>query len=167
MRLTFVPIHVFRETPRVMFFDASVPHSNGSDIVEHSGDAVSPPDDTAGDAVFEQYYRHRHQMDHNLVLHGTRSFRLLNPHWPQPHHVVHLERAMGALQIPIGTYHRSESGAEGSLVLNQAVRDPEFCFATEFIPVSLRERPDLQALRQSAPWVWCWRDGHICRHHEV
>ena len=25
---------------------------------------------------------------------------------------------MGALQIPIGTYHRSESGQEGSIVLN-------------------------------------------------
>ena len=30
---------------------------------------------------------------------------------------------MGVLQIPIGTYHRSQSGREGSIVLNQANRD--------------------------------------------
>ncbi len=29
---------------------------------------------------------------------------------------------MGELQIPIRTYHRSESGKEGSIVLNQATR---------------------------------------------
>ena len=33
MRLTFVPIHVFRETPAVTFFDASVEGSNGTDVV--------------------------------------------------------------------------------------------------------------------------------------
>lgn len=166
MRLTFIPIHVFRETPQVTFFDASVPHSNGSDIVEHTGAAVSPPDDLSSDPAFEQYYLHRCQVDHNLVLQGRRTFTLLNPSWPQPHHVVHLERAMGALQIPIGTYHRSVSGDDGSLVLNQAERNEGFSYATEFIPVSLRDRPDLQAARQTPPWVWCWRHGHICRQHE-
>ena len=30
---------------------------------------------------------------------------------------------MGALQIPIGTYHRSISCKKGSIVLNQAMRD--------------------------------------------
>ncbi|MFO8238674.1 MAG: hypothetical protein R6U00_10605 [Prochlorococcaceae cyanobacterium] len=96
-------------------FDASVPHSNGSEIVAH------------------------------------------NP----------------VLQIPIGRDHRSdaeavaEADAEASLVLNQAVRDADFCFATELIPVSLREQPDLLALRESTPWLWCWRIGPIRRRHEV
>ena len=64
MRLNFVPTHVFRETPQVSFFDAGVKGSNGSDVVIHHGNAISPPDD--GD--FEQYYVHRHQIDHNLVI---------------------------------------------------------------------------------------------------
>ena len=45
MRLTFVPIHVFRETPAVTFFDASVEGSNGTDVVAHHGVAISPHDD--------------------------------------------------------------------------------------------------------------------------
>jgi hypothetical protein len=44
MRLQFIPIHLFRETPQVCFFDASVPHSNGTDGVIHHGPAISPPD---------------------------------------------------------------------------------------------------------------------------
>ena len=63
MRLHFTPIHLFRETPQVTFFDASVPGSNGTDVVVHHGPAISPPDHN-GD---EQYYVHQHQVDHNLV----------------------------------------------------------------------------------------------------
>ncbi len=47
---------------------------------------------------------------------------------------------MGALQIPIGTYHRSESGKEGSVVLNQATRDNSFDQTKEFSPISLRSK---------------------------
>lgn len=159
MKLTFTPIHVFRETPAVTFFDASVAGSNASDVVLHQGAAVSPPDD--GD--FMQFYVHHHQVDHNLVVLGTRTFTLLNPGWEQPHHVVHLERAMGALELPIDTYHRSVSGPEGSLVLNQPERLKDFNIASEFQPVSLRERDDLRQLLAVTPWVWCWRGGHICR----
>ena len=159
MRLTFVPIHVFRETPAVTFFDASVEGSNGTDVVAHHGFAISPPDDEQG----EQYYVHQHQIDHNLVLEGGRVYTLLNPQWDQPHHVIHLIRAMGALQIPIGTFHRSVSSESGSVVLNQSIRDQAFDFATEFIPVSLHENRALQAARAQMPWVWTFRDGHICR----
>ena len=31
---------------------------------------------------------------------------------------------MGALEIPVGTYHRSISGNEDSLLLNQSIRNP-------------------------------------------
>ena len=161
MRLIFIPIHVFRETPAVTFFDASVEGSNGTDVVAHHGAAISPPDDLNG----EQYYVHQHQIDHNLVLEGGRIYTLLNPQWDQPHHVIHLIRAMGALQIPMGTFHRSVSAESGSVVLNQSIRDQAFDFATEFIPVSLHGNRALQAARAQTPWVWTFRDGHICRAH--
>ena len=90
MRLHFIPIHVFRETPSVTFFDAGVPGSNGTDVVAHHGSATSPPDQEGS----EQYYVHRHQVDNNLVLEGSRTFTLLNPAWDHPHHIIHLIRAM-------------------------------------------------------------------------
>ena len=64
MRLHFVPIHIFRETPSVAFFDAGIAGANGVDVVAHRGSAISPPNDED----FEQYYVHQHQVDHNLVL---------------------------------------------------------------------------------------------------
>ena len=161
MRLQFIPIHVFRETPSVTFFDAGVSGTNGTDVVVHRGAATSPPDING----FEQYYLHQHQVDHNLVLEGQRTFVLLNPAWDQSHHVIHLIREMGALQIPVGTYHRSTSGETGSMVLNQSLRDSQFDFKTEFIPVSLEGREDLCQAQASVPWVWSWKDGHICRSH--
>ena len=69
------------------------------------------------------------------------------------------------MQIPVGTFHRSVSAESGSVVLNQSIRDPAFDFATEFIPVSLQENQELQAARAQPPWVWTYRDGHICRAH--
>ena len=64
MELRFFPINVFRETPKVTFFDAGICSSNGSDVVIHSGEAISPPDKLNE----EQYYVHNHQIDHNLVI---------------------------------------------------------------------------------------------------
>ena len=93
MLLHFVPIHVFRETPQVSFFDAGVNGSNGADVVIHHKNAISPPDDDN----IEQYYIHHHQIDHNLVIEGSRKFTLINPKWDEPHHVIFLNRAMGAL----------------------------------------------------------------------
>ena len=45
MELRFFPINIFRETPKVTFFDAGINSSNGSDVVIHYGEAISPPDD--------------------------------------------------------------------------------------------------------------------------
>ncbi len=73
------------------------------------------------------------------MIEGSRKFTLINPKWDEPHHVIFfLNRAMGSLQIPIGTYRRSESRNEGSIVLNQATRDDMFDQRKEFSPVSLR-----------------------------
>ena len=70
---------------------------------------------------------------------------------------------MGALQIPIGTYHRSTSNKEGSIVLNQAVRDEKFNPENEFIPVSLRDRQDLQSALKKDPVYWVWEKDQIQR----
>ena len=91
MRLNFIPIHVFRETPQVSFFDACVKGVNGADIVIHHKNAISPPDDGS----FEQYYIHNHQIDHNLVIEGSRIFTLINPEWDEPHHVIFFKSANG------------------------------------------------------------------------
>ena len=34
MELRFFPINVFRETPKVTFFDAGIDASNGSDVIK-------------------------------------------------------------------------------------------------------------------------------------
>ena len=75
---------------------------------------------------------------------------------------------MGALQIPIGTFRRV-SGEQGSTVLNQSIRVPDFDVHTEFIPVNLRERTDLHALVQSRPCILCWlvgREMHPCSQRQ-
>ena len=43
----YVKHRVFRETEDVIFYDISVENSNASDLVVHTGSAVSPPDDVA------------------------------------------------------------------------------------------------------------------------
>ena len=104
MRLQFIPIHVFRATPSVTFFDAGVPGTNGTDVAVHQGAATSPPDANG----FEQYSLHQHQVDHNLVPEGQKRLppfeSCMGP--VQFNHVIHLIHKMGALQIPVGTYHR-------------------------------------------------------------
>ena len=124
---------VFRETKDVVFYDISVEESNASDLVIHEGPAVSPPDDAVG---AKQFYVHYHQVDHNRVLKGERTFELVNPEWEHPYHIVYLNRSSGALIIPRGTWHRSISGEKGSIVINQAIRDDLFRQENEFIPVS-------------------------------
>ena len=75
MKLKFMPTKIFRETPKVTFFDAGLGASNGCDVVIHSEEATSPPNDFKD----EQYYVHNHQIDHNLVITGERTFVLINP----------------------------------------------------------------------------------------
>ena len=101
--------------------------------------------------------------DNNLVIEGSRVFTLINPEWNEPHHIIYLNRAMGALQIPVGTYHRSISNKEGSIVLNQAVRDEKFNPENEFIPISLRDRKDLQEAQKKNPVYWVWEKDQIKR----
>ncbi len=158
MELKFYPTTIFRETPKVTFFDAGLTESNGCDVVMHSGEAISPPNELNK----EQYYVHNHQIDHNLVIAGERKFILINPTWDEPHHVIYLNRNMGALVIPIGTYHRSISGKEGSIVLNQPIRDKFFDPDKEFIPQKLNNLSLLNA-RERSPVYWIWENDQIKR----
>ena len=124
---------VFRETEDVIFYDISVEESNASDLVIHSGPAMSPPNDRVG---AKQIYIHSFQDDYNRVVSGERTFELVNYNWKYPYHIVNLNVHNGALLIPRGTYHRSVSGKDGSIVINQANRYDGFSAETEFIPVS-------------------------------
>lgn len=141
--VNFKKHRVFRETESVIFYDISVEDSNASDLVVHTGPAISPPDDIVG---AKQFYIHYHQTDHNRVLQGLRTFELVNPDWKYPYHIVHLNRSSGALVIPPKTYHRSISGADGSIVINQAIRDDQFDAEKEFIPVSAGQNTQLYAI---------------------
>ena len=128
--INFTQARHFRSTPNVKFDDITVPGSNGIDLVEHSGPSVSPPDSDGR----RQWYVHKHQADNNRVIQGERLFELFNPNWVDKHWFVFLDTTAGALWIPPGTFHRSYSGNNGSLLLNHAIRDEEYDETKEFIP---------------------------------
>ena len=125
---------VFRETENVLFYDITIKESNASDLVIHDSAAVSPPDDDLGN---KQFYVHYHQIDNNRVVHGSRTFELINFDWEKPYQIIKLTRNSGALRIPKGTFHRSISSDIGSIVINQSERDDLFQTKKEFQPVSV------------------------------
>ena len=138
--VNFKKHRVFRETDDVIFYDISVDESNSADLVVHTGAATSPPEDCVG---AKQFYIHGFQDDYNRVVSGERTFELVNYDWKYPYHIVHLNRASGALVIPRGTFHRSVSGENGSIVINQAKRYEGFDASAEFYPVSASENREL------------------------
>jgi hypothetical protein len=119
----------FRDTPSVRFFDITIDQSNVRDLVVHQGPAVSPPDSDDG---YWQFYLHPHQEDNLLAISGGRTFYLVNFTWNYPYHIVRLESDREILRIPRGTFHRSVSDTHGSVVMNQAVRDPQATITNEF-----------------------------------
>ena len=127
--VNFKKHRVFRETEDVIFYDISVDESNAADLVVHTGAAISPPNDSVG---AKQFYIHSFQDDYNRVVSGERTFELVNYTWKYPYHIVHLNRTSGALVIPRGTFHRSVSGENGSIVINQAKRYDGFDPSAEF-----------------------------------
>ena len=125
-----IPYERFRDTPAVRFFDVTIGSSNARDLVVHSGPAISPPNHSeSGDW---QFYLHPHQEDNLLAASGGRTFYLVNFAWDQPFHIVRLAAGGDILRIPPGTFHRSISDLDGSVVLNQAVRDQGASLAREF-----------------------------------
>ena len=149
--VSFRKHRVFKETDSVIFYDITVEESNASDLVVHEGPAVSPPDDFAG---AKQFYIHSFQDDYNRVVSGSRTFELVNLQWKCPYHIVRLDRSHGALFIPRGTFHRSVSGEEGSIVINQAHRYEGFDASAEFYPVSCATNIELyNILRSEKPVI--------------
>ena len=125
-----IPYERFRDTPAVRFFDVTIDSSNARDLVIHSGPAISPPNHSeSGDW---QFYLHPHQEDNLLAASGGRTFYLVNFAWEQPFHIVRLAAGGDILRIPPGTFHRSISDLDGSVVLNQAVREEGASLAREF-----------------------------------
>ena len=149
--VSFRKHRIFKETDSVIFYDITVEESNASDLVVHEGPAVSPPNDFAG---AKQFYIHSFQDDYNRVVSGTRTFELINLQWKCPYHIVRLDRSHGALFIPRGTFHRSVSGEEGSIVINQAHRYEGFDASAEFYPVSCATNMELyNILRSEKPVI--------------
>ncbi len=138
-----LPFQRFRDTPSVRFFDVTVATSNARDLVIHSGPAVSPPD--AVDSGAWQFYLHPHQEDNLLAASGGRTFFLVNLAWEQPFHIVRLESGGDILRIPPGTFHRSVFDLDGSVVLNQAVREEGASLVQEFRVYNSAEIPALMA----------------------
>ncbi|MGB3613597.1 MAG: hypothetical protein WBA10_07365 [Elainellaceae cyanobacterium] len=131
----------FRDTPGVKFFDITVPKSNGRDLVFHDGPAVSPNNDANKNW---QFYLHPRQEDNLLALSGGRTFCLVNLSWDVPFHMVRLAANGDILRIPPGTFHRSVSDPQGSLVLNQAVRKVNVTLEREFRVYNSADIPKLR-----------------------
>ena len=58
MELKFYSTTIFRETPKVTFFDAGLVGSNGCDVVIHSKEAISPPDNFKDEQYYAVSYTH-------------------------------------------------------------------------------------------------------------
>ena len=116
----------------------------------HTGPAVSPPNDSKTGAW--QFYLHPHQEDNLLAVSGGRTFYLVNLAWEKPFHIVRLDSGGDILRIPTGTFHRSISDSDGSVVLNQAVREPGVSLEREFCVYNSARIPALmKATLASAP----------------
>lgn len=124
-----IPYERFRDTPAVRFFDITVAESNARDLVVHTGPAVSPrmtrPAEP-GSSICTPTSRT------TCWPCRGRTFYLVNLGWNYPFHIVRLESGGDILRIPPGTFHRSVSDPDGSLVLNQAVREEGASVAREF-----------------------------------
>jgi hypothetical protein len=139
----------FRDTPSVRFFDITVATSNARDLVIHEGPATSPNNSDNG---AWQFYLHPHQEDNLLALSGGRTFYLVNFSWNYPYHMVRLEARGDILRLPPGTFHRSVSDPQGSIVLNQAVRAEVATLEGEFRVYNSARIPELMRVTgRSAP----------------
>ena len=133
--------HKFRDTTEVRFYDISINNSNFRALVVHNGPATSPPDEK--EKGFWQFYIHYMQEDNLLAISGGRTFYLVNFGWDYPFYKVRLESCGLILKIPRGTFHRSVSDQNGSIVLNQAIRDSGGTVESEFNVVNSFNNKDL------------------------
>jgi len=141
-----ISFHRFRDTPSVQFFDITVTDSNARDLVLHNGPATSPNNSTQGGW---QFYLHPNQEDNLLAVSGGRTFYLVNFAWEYPFHEVRLDANRHILRLPPGTFHRSVSDPNGSLVINQAVRKAQATVQSEFRVYNSDTIPRLRRLLNS------------------
>jgi len=86
---------------------------------------------------------HKNQEDNLLAISGSRTFFLVNFGWEYPFYKVRLESCGLILKIPRRTYFRSISDENGSLVLNQAVRDKTGTVESQFQVIKSIENKEL------------------------
>lgn len=141
-----ISFHRFRDTPSVQFFDITITNSNARDLVFHEGPATSP--NNAADGAW-RFYLHPNQEDNLLAVSGGRTFHLVNFAWEYPFHEVRLDANQHILRLPPGTFHRSVSDPNGSLVINQAVRAAQATVTSEFRVYNSAEIPRLHRLLNS------------------
>ena len=142
---------IFRVTPGVHFSDIGISDANGLDLVVHRGFAVSPDPNELGE---KRFYIHQHQTDNNRCIDGARVFELVatEGQYDYDHYIVLLDAEAGALEIPPRVDHRSTSCSTGSVLLNHAVRDDQYCEKLEFNPTAPSQDPKLAAiLERNAP----------------
>ena len=75
---------VFRETDSVIFYDISVEESNASDLVIHTGPAISPPPDCVGGKQF--YIHSKFQEEYRLVDKIEKSLLYISELWEIQYH---------------------------------------------------------------------------------
>eukprot|EP01107_Rhizomastix_libera_P015148 TRINITY_DN537_c0_g1_i1.p1 TRINITY_DN537_c0_g1~~TRINITY_DN537_c0_g1_i1.p1 ORF type:complete len:176 (+),score=2.08 TRINITY_DN537_c0_g1_i1:36-563(+) len=138
-----LPLRSFRHTETVTFRAVDMkefPSIQGIDHVEHQSNARSPG---TYDGVVGWYF-HRHQQDNLLVMRGERTTTLRSPLYPgredvfvvSPQGITH--NGVVACSEPAVlrweplTFHRVDSGVDGSLSLNFAVRLQGFDIDHEF-----------------------------------
>lgn len=144
-----IPYEKFRDTPAVRFFDITVDNSNARDLVTIADRPLvhrMSPTRAPGSSISTP------SRGQSARFNRGRLFYLVNFGWNYPYHIVRLETGGDILRIPPGTFHRSISDEEGSVVLNQAIRDPGASVAREFRVYNSRLIPRLFATTfRSAP----------------
>ena len=81
-----------------------------------------------------------------MAISGGRTFFLVNFGWDYPFYKVRLESCGYILKIPRGTFHRSVSDENGSIVLNQAIRDEGGTVESEFKVTNSKDNKKTQII---------------------
>ena len=153
----------FRRTPDVTFDLLPLRGMRPIDSIDrvmHGPGAFSPG--SVGD-VQRPWYMHTHQVDHLIVLHGTRDVEIYTPENGRVEHFVAepdriemngklLHDGPAVLIWPCGVFHRIASREQGSASLNLATHHEGFDINTNFNVYGL----DLETGRYQ-----CLREGHL------
>ena len=136
-----IPAKEFRNTENVQFhFIPLFENLKGMDLVKHGENAISPG---RIEDVERPWYMHPHQVDNLIVFNGKRQVELFRKGDKAivsldvtPEKIIQdgkvLYEGPAVLSWPTLTFHRIESGDEGSYSLNFAVRGEEFDIKTNF-----------------------------------